>query len=106
MSEPAAAALIDSVNWFPPSEHDLGPYFVPAYKDDERFWKPDDCLKDDVYLRCVKELWEVVLGIRKDLPKWASYYSMRKYAVTTPNILNCEDPDRWKDRDYISLKTG
>jgi hypothetical protein len=121
-----------------PSEHGLGPYFVPAYKDDERFWKPDDCLKDDVYLRWVKELWEVVLGMRKNLPKWASYYSMRKYAVTTPNILKklrrldrdaakpysfcigpissfgsdtkvtpyCEDPDRWKDRDYISLKTG
>jgi len=70
-----------------PSEHGLGPYFVPAYKDDERFWRPDDCLKDDVYLRWVKELWEVVLGVRKRLPKWANYYSMRKYAVTTPNIL-------------------
>jgi hypothetical protein len=70
-----------------PSEHGLGPYFVPAYKDDERFWTPDDCLKDDVSLRWVKELWEVILGIRKNLPKWASYYSMRKYAVTTPNIL-------------------
>jgi hypothetical protein len=121
-----------------PSEHGLGPYFVPAYKDDKRFWKPDDCLKDDVYLRWVKELWEVVLGIGKDLPKWSSYYSMRKYAVTTPNVLKklrrldrdaakpysfcigpissfgsdtkvtpyCEDPERWKDREYISLKTG
>jgi hypothetical protein len=121
-----------------PSEHGLGPYFVPAYKGDERFWKPDDCLKDDVYLRWVKELWEVLLGMRKILPKWASYYSMRKYAVTTPNILKrlrhldrdaakpysfcigpissfgsdtkvtpyCEDPELWKDRDYISLKTG
>jgi hypothetical protein len=121
-----------------PSEHGLGPYFVPAYKDDERFWKPDDCLKDDVYLRWVKELWEVLLGMRKVLPKWASYYSMRKYAVTTPNILKklrrldrdaakpysfcigpissfggdtkvtpyCEDPERWKDREYVSLKTG
>jgi len=70
-----------------PSEHGLGPYFVPAYKDDQRFWKPDDCLRDDVYLRWVKELWEVLLGIRKKLPKWANYYSMRKYAVTSPNIL-------------------
>lgn len=63
---------------------------------------------------------------------------MRKYAVTTPNILKklrrlnrdaakpysfcigpissfggdtkvtpyCEDPERWKDREYVSLKTG
>ena len=121
-----------------PSEHGLGLYFVPAYKDDERFWKPDDCLKDDVYLRWVKELWEVNLGMRKRLPKWAEYYSMRKYAVTTPNILKklrrldrnaakpysfcigpissfggdtkvtpyCEDPERWKDREYISLNSG
>lgn len=113
-------------------------YFVPAYKDDERFWKPADCLKDDVYLRWVKELWEVVLGLRKTPPKWANYYSMRKYAVTTPNILKklrrlnrdaakpysfcigpissfghdtkvtpyCDDPERWKDREYVSLNTG
>jgi len=121
-----------------PSEHGLGPYFVPAYKGDERFWKPEDCLKEDAYLRWVKELWEVLLGMRKTLPKWAEYYSMRKYAVTTPNILKklrrldrdaakpysfcigpissfggdtkvtpyCEDPERWKDREYVSLKTG
>jgi len=95
-------------------------------------------LKDDFYLRWVKELWEVLLGTRKTLPKWSRYYSMRKYAVTTPNILRklrrldrdaakpysfcigpiasfggdtkvtpyCEDPERWKDLEYISLKTG
>ena len=121
-----------------PSEHGLGPYFVPAYKDDGRFWKPEDCLKDDVYLRWVKELWEIKLGMRQRLPKWARYYSMRKYAVTTPNILKklrrldreaakpysfcigpissfggdtkvtpyCDDPEQWKDREYISLNTG
>jgi len=121
-----------------PSEHGLGPYFVPAYRDDERFWKPADCLKDDVYLHWVKELWEVQLGMRKPLPKWARYYTMRKYAVTTPNILRklrkldrdaakpysfcigpipsfggdtkvgayCEEPARWADCEYVSLKTG
>jgi len=76
--------------------------------------------------------------MRTKLPKWANYYSMRKYAVTMPNILKkllrlnrdaakpysscigpissfggdtkvtpyCEDPERWKDREYMSLKTG
>jgi len=63
-----------------PSEHELGPYFVPA-KDDERFWKPADCLEDKTYLRWVKELWELKLGMRKTLPKWADYYSMRKYRM-------------------------
>jgi hypothetical protein len=70
-----------------PSEHGLGPYFVPA-KDDERFWKPEDCLEDKTYLRWVKELWEFKFGMRKTLPKWADYYSMRKYSVTTPNVLH------------------
>jgi hypothetical protein len=70
-----------------PSEHGLGPYFVPA-KDDERYWKPEDCLEDKTYLRWVKELWEFKFGMRKTLPKWADYYSMRKYSVTTPNVLH------------------
>jgi hypothetical protein len=84
-----------------PSEHGLGPYFVPAYKDDERFWTPDDCLRNDVCLRWVKELWEVVLGIRKKLPKWTNYYSMRKYAVTSPNILkNLRRLDRDAAKPY------
>jgi hypothetical protein len=63
-----------------PSEHGLGPYFVPA-KDEERFWKPENCLEDKSYLRWVKELWEFKFGMRKTLPKWATYYSIRKYGV-------------------------
>ena len=69
-----------------PSEHGLGLYFVPA-KDDERFWKPENCLEDKTYLCWVKELWEFKFGMRKTLPKWATYYSMRKYGVTSPNVL-------------------
>jgi hypothetical protein len=70
-----------------PSEHGLGPYFGPAYKDQERFYSPSDCAKDDKYPRWIVELWEVILGMRTKLPKWAGYYSMRKYAVTSPNVL-------------------
>jgi hypothetical protein len=69
-----------------PSEHGLGPYFVPA-KDGERFWSPEDCMEDKKYLRWVKELWELKFGMRKELPEWTNYLSMRKYAVTSPNIL-------------------
>lgn len=120
-----------------PSEHGLGPYFVPA-KDDDRFWKPENCLEDKTYLRWVKELWEFKFGMRKTLPKWATYYSMRKYGVTSPNVLRklreldrdaakphsfcispipsfggdtkvapyCDQPDLWKDLDYVSLANG
>jgi len=69
-----------------PSEHGLGPYFVPA-DDDERLWCPENCLEDKTYPRWIKELWEFKFGMRKTLPKWANYYSMRKYSVTTPNVL-------------------
>jgi hypothetical protein len=69
-----------------PSEHGLGSYFVPA-EDDEPFWKPETCLEDKTYPRWIKELWELKFGMRKALPKWADYYSMRKYSVTTPNVL-------------------
>jgi hypothetical protein len=69
-----------------PSEHGLGPYFVPA-NDKERFWSPENCLEDKKYLRWVKELWELKFGMRKNPPEWTSYLSMRKYAVTSPNVL-------------------
>jgi hypothetical protein len=52
-----------------PSEHGLGPYFVPAYKGEERFWKPADCLKDDVYVRWVKRALGSSSWNQKNPPK-------------------------------------
>ena len=66
-----------------PSEHALGTYYFP---DERERYKPSH-FKAKKYPVWIVEAWQRILGLSEADPNWFKYLSMRKLAVTTPNVL-------------------
>ncbi len=80
-----------------PSEHALGVYFVP----DKRERYTPNHFKAKGFPRWIVEAWEHILGLNQQVRPWFKYRSMRKLAVTTPNVLrNLRSLDRDAARPY------
>jgi hypothetical protein len=71
-----------------PSEHGLGPYFHP----NKMRYVPPNCLNQkDSYPQWIVEGWRWILGNelgpKQRRPEWFKFATMRKVAITTPNVL-------------------
>jgi hypothetical protein len=80
-----------------PSEHALGVYYFP----DKRQRYTPNHFKADKYPLWIVEAWRYILDLTEKNPNWFKYRSMRKLAITTPNILNnLRSIDREAARPY------
>ena len=71
-----------------PSEHGLGPYFHP----NRRRYRPPNCQNiKDRYPQWIVNGWRWILRNRRrdkaQMPRWFRMPTMRKIAITTPNVL-------------------
>ncbi|HEX6502421.1 MAG TPA: DNA polymerase [Terriglobales bacterium] len=80
-----------------PSEHGLGVYYFP---DKRERYKPKH-YKAKTFPLWVVEAWRKILNFDETEPNWFRYLSMRKLAITTPNVLrNLRLIDRDAARPY------
>ena len=83
-----------------PSEHALGLYFFP----DKRERHTPSHFKAKNYPRWIVDAWEHILDFPQRNPNWFKYRSMRKLAITTPNVLkNLRSIDHEAARPYTFL---